>query len=46
MGLAIFKKTKGMIPTQTEERAMFIEALGGEVSNALNRIPGVLEAER
>ena len=44
-GLAIFKMTKGMIPTQTEERAMFIEALGGEVSNALNRIPGVLEAK-
>lgn len=43
-GLAIFKMTKGMIPTQTEERAMFIEAIGGEVSNALNRIPGVLEA--
>ncbi len=44
-GLSIFKMTKGMIPTQTEERAMFIEALGGEVSNALNRIPGVLEAK-
>ncbi len=44
-GLAIFKMTKGMIPTQTEERAMFIEALGGEVNNALNRIPGVLEAK-
>jgi type III secretion protein J len=43
-GLAIFKQTKGMIPTQTEERAMFIEAVGGEVSNALNRVPGVLEA--
>jgi type III secretion protein J len=43
-GLAIFKQTKGMIPTQTEERAMFIEALGGEISNALNRVPGVLEA--
>jgi type III secretion protein J len=43
-GLAVFKQTKGMIPTQTEERAMFIEALGGEASNALNRIPGVLEA--
>jgi type III secretion protein J len=43
-GLAIFKMTKGMIPTQTEEHAMFMEALGGEVSNALNRIPGVLEA--
>lgn len=44
-GLSIFKMTKGMIPTQTEERAMFIEALGGEVSNALNRIPGVLDAK-
>jgi type III secretion protein J len=43
-GLGVFKKMKGMIPTQTEERAMFIEALAGEVSNALNRIPGVLEA--
>ncbi len=43
-GLSIFKKSKGLIPTQTEERAMFIEALGGEVSNALNRVPGVLEA--
>ena len=43
-GLAIFKKMKGMIPTQTEERAMFIEALAGEVSNTLNRIPNVLEA--
>lgn len=43
-GLGIFKKSKGMIPTQTEERAMFIEALAGEVSNALNRVPGVLEA--
>ncbi len=43
-GLGVFKKMKGMIPTQTEERAMFIEALGGEISNSFNRIPGVLEA--
>ncbi|MBX7101296.1 MAG: type III secretion protein [Myxococcaceae bacterium] len=43
-GLAVFKKMKGMIPTQTEERAMLLEALGGEVSNALNRVPNVLEA--
>jgi len=43
-GLHIFAKMKGMIPTATEERAMFVEALGGEVSNALNRVPGVLEA--
>lgn len=42
-GLAIFKQTKGMIPTQTEERAMLLEALGGEVTNALNRIPGILD---
>lgn len=44
VGLAIFAQTKGMIPTQVEERAMFMEAIGGEVSNALNRIPGVLES--
>ncbi len=43
-GLSIFAKSKGMIPTQTEERAMFLEALGGEVSMALNKIDGVLEA--
>jgi type III secretion protein J len=44
-GLAVFKQTKGMIPTQTEERAMFIEALAGEVSNSLLKIPNVLEAK-
>lgn len=43
-GLSVFKMTKGMIPTQTEERGMLLEALGGEVSNVLNRIPGVLES--
>jgi type III secretion protein J len=43
-GLGVFKKMKGMIPTQTEERAMFIEALAGEITNTFNRIPGVLEA--
>ncbi len=43
-GLHIFAKMKGMIPTATEERAMFVEALGGEVSNSLNHVPGVLEA--
>jgi type III secretion protein J len=36
--------SKGMIPTQTEERAMFLEAVQGEVQNGLNRVPGVLEA--
>jgi type III secretion protein J len=43
-GLGTFRKNKGMIPTQTEERAMLLEAIGGEVANALNRWPGVLEA--
>jgi type III secretion protein J len=33
-----------MVPTATEERAMLLKALGGEVSNALNQIDGVLEA--
>lgn len=43
-GLDLFRKNKGMIPTATEERAMLLEALGGEVSNALNHVDGVLEA--
>jgi type III secretion protein J len=33
-----------MVPTAAEERAMMLKALGGEVSNALNKIDGVLEA--
>ncbi len=44
-GLSAFRESKGMIPTATEERAMMLEALGGEVENSLNRIPGVLEAK-
>jgi type III secretion protein J len=32
-----------MIPTQTEERAMLMQALGGEVSKALQKVEGVLE---
>jgi len=44
-GLDLFRKNKGMIPTATEERAMLLEALGGEVSNALNHVDGVLEAK-
>lgn len=43
-GLNAFRENKGMIPTQTEERAMFLEAMGGEVSRSLNQIDGVLEA--
>lgn len=44
-GLSAFRLSKGMIPTQTEERAMYNEALSGEVDNALNKVPGVLEAK-
>ncbi|MFL5318233.1 MAG: type III secretion protein [Myxococcaceae bacterium] len=43
-GMAMFRKNKGMIPTQTEERGMWLESLGGELSNALNKVDGVLEA--
>ncbi len=43
-GLGVFKATKGMIPTATEERAMFLEALGGEIGNALSALPGALDA--
>jgi type III secretion protein J len=43
-GLSVFKKMKGMIPTQTEERAMLLEALAGEITNTLNQVPGILEA--
>ena len=43
-GFDEFRKNKGMIPTQTEERAMLLEAMGGEVSSALNKVDGVLES--
>jgi type III secretion protein J len=33
-----------MVPTAAEERAMMLKAVGGEVSNALNKIDGVLES--
>jgi type III secretion protein J len=42
-GLNHFAKG-GMVPTATEERAMLLKAMAGEVSNALNQIDGVLEA--
>ncbi len=44
-GFRGIRESKGMVPTQVEERAMFLEALAGEVSNALNKVPGVLEAK-
>lgn len=43
-GFGDFRKNKGMIPTQTEEKAMWHEAVAGEISNSLNKIDGVLEA--
>lgn len=43
-GFGTIRKGKGMIPTQVEERAMLLEAIGGEVSAALNKVDGVLEA--
>lgn len=43
-GFQHITKNKGMIPTAVEERAMFLDAVGGEVSNALNKADGVLEA--
>lgn len=42
-GLSHFDKGS-MVPTATEERAMLLKALSGEVSNALNKVDGVLEA--
>jgi type III secretion protein J len=44
-GKKAFRDGKGMIPTATEERAMFMEAIEGDVINALNKVPGVLEAQ-
>src|SRR5262249_53380530 len=43
-GLGAFREGKGMIPTAIEEKAMHEEAMAGEVTNALNKVPGVLEA--
>lgn len=43
-GFNQISKGKGMIPTAVEERAMFLEAVAGEVTNALNKVDGVLEA--
>jgi type III secretion protein J len=38
------QKGKGMIPTQVEERAIMLLGIGGEISNALNLVDGVLDA--
>lgn len=44
-GLGIFQRIKGMVPTQSEERGILLEALGGEVANVFNSVDGVLMAE-
>jgi type III secretion protein J len=42
--LEAIQKGKGMIPTQVEERAIMLLGIGGEISNALNLVEGVLDA--
>jgi type III secretion protein J len=42
-GLEIFNRGS-LIPTATEERAMFLQALGGELSRNLSSIDGILDA--
>jgi len=42
-GLGHFEKGN-LVPTATEERAMWLKAIDGEVANSLVRIDGVLEA--
>lgn len=42
-GLSHFERGT-LVPTATEERAMWLKALNGEVANSLSRIDGVLEA--
>lgn len=44
-GLGVFQRLKGMVPTQSEERGIMLEALGGEVANVFNEIDGVLMAQ-
>lgn len=44
-GLEIFLDNKGMVPTQTEERAMFLQAMSGEVARALNQVDGILSVQ-
>lgn len=43
-GFKTIRMGKGMIPTEIEQRAMMLEAIGGEVSGSLNKVDGVLEA--
>jgi type III secretion protein J len=43
-GFGKIQDTKGMIPTQGEERAIMLLGISGEIANALNLVPGVLDA--
>jgi type III secretion protein J len=43
LGLSGVYSEKGLIPTPDEQRARFLLALKGEVTNALRKIPGVHE---
>lgn len=42
-GLELFNKGS-LVPTATEERAMFLQALSGELSRTLSSVSGVLDA--
>lgn len=43
-GFSLITKSQSVIPTQIEERTLFIQALSGEVANTLKRIPKVVDA--
>lgn len=43
LGLSGVYQEKGLIPTPDEQRARFLLALKGEITNALRKIPGVHE---
>lgn len=43
-GWSLITKNVGMIPTEIDQRALFIQALSGEVANTLKRIPKVIDA--
>lgn len=38
------KKMSGMVPTAMQERAVFLSHLAGDITSALNKVDGVLEA--
>jgi type III secretion protein J len=42
-GWEFISKNKGMIPTEMEQRAMFLQALQGEIERGLNKIDGIVD---